>query len=237
VAKYFDYLVKSRTLEDGTSRESNPVRGFPVSALAGLEDAGEWMQLADRLWSSRREEEGVSVGVFPCPHADDDGAFVASLGLLFREVVAADTLLIDLDVDHAALGRNLRTPAGPGWGELLASEPAMRLDCVHESEWRGVYVMPVGVVPAEYRAGEFERRLRWLHAIMRRDFRAVVTRFPRASSSRLARACCRIPEVAVLAARPGACRASEVKREARALRGAGANLVGVILTRPEDAAE
>lgn len=243
--KYFDYMVKANQLG-----ESATTRGLAVAASAAgnraiadpelptLANADEWVQLADRLWSGRGQEDRVSIGVFPCGHADDDGAFVASLGLLLREALPADTLLIDFDTERPALARNLRTPKTPGWHELLESEPTMRLDCVHESPWRGVFVLPVGTAHRDFKPSDLERRLRWLHAALRGDFRAVVTRFPRASENRHLRGCFRIPDAAILTARPGTCRASEVRREAKALRSAEANLVGVILTKsPEETQE
>jgi len=93
--------------------------------------------------------------------------------------------------------------------------------------------MPAGAAAVAYRPDEFERRLRWLHGTVTRHFRAVVTRFPQASACRELRGCFRIPDVVVLTLRPGACRASDVRREANALRAAGANLAGVILTKAE----
>jgi len=240
VPEYFEYLVKAKRLGE------SPTRGLAVSGsvnanrvlaepeMPTIADAEAWVELADRLWAGRGSQDRVSIGVFPCPHADHDGSFVSSLGLLLREALPADTLLIDFDSNQPALCRNLRTPNTPGWQELFHSEPKMRLDCVHESPWRGVFVMPVGTAKTDYRAPEMERRLRWLYSVVSRDFRAVVTRFPRASANRNLRGCYRIPDAAVLTARTGSCRTSEVRREAKTLRAAGANLVGVVLTKSPD---
>lgn len=240
--KYFEYLVKAKRLGESATTRGLAVSGTPGGSraltepeLPTLADADEWAQLADRLWAGRASEDRVSIGVFPCPNADDDGAFVASLGLLLREAMPADTLLIDFDTERPALGRNLRTPNSPGWYEMFQSEPTIRLDCVHQSPWRGMLVMPAGTVRKNYRAAELERQLRWLHTVVSRDFRAVVTRFPRPSTNRSLRGCYRVPDAVILTARPGTCRASEVRREAKALRSAGANLVGVILTKAPEA--
>jgi Mrp family chromosome partitioning ATPase len=241
VPRYFEYLVKAKQLGESTATRGLSVAGsaflgrtFAEPQRPTLSDADEWAQLADRLWRGRASVDQLSLGVFPCPNADNDGAFVASLGLLLRETLPADTLLIDLDTSLPSLGRSLRTPNSPGWIELLASEPNARRDCVHESPWHGVFVMPAGAASAAYGEWEFARRLRWLHSLMARDFKAIVTRFPRASSTRRMRACYGIPDASVLITRPGGCRESEVRREANVLRSAGANLTGVILIRPKE---
>jgi Mrp family chromosome partitioning ATPase len=225
--RHFEYLAKARGL---TGRVP---AGLPIPAqtyLPPLPADSEWTQLVAQLWRQRSKEDELSIGVFPCGEAEDHGWFPAALALYVRQTLDRETLLIDLDSGHAGLAQSMHTPTRPGLSEFLNSAPIAKLGCVHETGWSGVFVLPQGCAPTSFDSAETERRLRWLHTTVQRDFPVVITRFPRVNRSRTLRACCNIPEMAVLTVTPGVSRKSELRRDTKALRAAGANLVGLVFT-------
>jgi Mrp family chromosome partitioning ATPase len=209
-----------------------------TSHLPNLPIKNEWSKLGGQLWLERSKEDQVSIGVFPCGGSEEHGWFAAGLALFLRQTLQRETLLIDLDPEHAAIARTMRTPARPGLSEFLNSAPVGRLGCVHESEWGGVYVLPQGGAASNFDADETEPRMRWLHNTVQRDFPIVITRFPRIHTRRGAwKQCCGIPEMAVLTVTPGVSRQSELRRDTKALRKAGANLVGLVFTESFEAGD
>ena len=228
-SRYFEYLAKAKLLEES--------RGIalpaPTQAPAIAEGANEWTRLAAHLWANRPVEERLSVGICPSANEDGEGTFAAGLALVLRETLNKETLLIDLDLERPALARTLRTPSGPGLFEFLASEPAVRFDCIHETRRRGMYVMPAGAMRNRPGAREFEKRFRWLHGAVTREYPVVVIRFPAVNWVRMMQRCWKIPDMTVLTVRPGASRSSEVRRVAKKMRAAGANLIGLVLSELE----
>lgn len=229
--RHFEYLSRAHALNEGLAGSLAPFEpGLAPRTLDGISDGEEWSQLAAQLWAQRSHEEGVSIGVFPSGESEDHGWFAAGLGLFLRQSVDRETLLIDLDSDHAALARALHTPARPGLAEFLNSAPVARMGCVHETGCSGLYVLPQGGASWNFDRRETGERLRWLHSTMQRDFPVVITRFPRMNGNRELRACCGVPEMAVLTVSPGVARKSELRRDTRALRKAGAHLIGLVFT-------
>jgi Mrp family chromosome partitioning ATPase len=223
---YFGYLAKAKLLEES--------RGLALPAPAAIpEGTNEWTRLAAHLWANRTVEERLSVGICPSTNEDDEGTFVAGLALVLRETLNKKTLLIDLDFERPVLAQALGSLSGPGLSEFLASDPAFRFDCIHETMRRGVFVMPAGAMRNRLGAREFEKRLRWLHGVVVREFPVVVIRFPAVNSVRRMRRCWKIPDIAVLTVRPGASRSSEVRREAKKMRASRANLIGLVLSELE----
>lgn len=232
--RHFEYLAKAQGL---TGRLLNPAAsaqaGLAIPAqtyLPPLPADSEWTQLVEQCWRQRSKEDELSIGVFPCGEAEDHGWFAAALALFVRQTLNRETLLIDLDSEHAGLAQRMHTPTRPGLSEFLNSAPIAKLGCVHETGWSGVFVLPQGGAPRNFDPTETERRLRWLHAAVLRDFPVVITRFPRVNRNRSLRSCCNIPEMAVLTVTPGVSRRSELRRDTKALRAAGVNLIGLVFT-------
>jgi Mrp family chromosome partitioning ATPase len=227
MSRHFEYLAKAR----GSNGQAQA--GLQIAAqtyLPPLPADREWTQLVAQLWRQRSKQDELSIGVFPCGEAEDDGWFPAALALYVRQTLNLETLLIDLDSEHGGLAQSMHTPTRPGLSEFLNSAPVAKLGCVHETGWSGVFVLPQGGAPTSFDTAETERRLRWLHATVQRDFPVVITRFPRVNRGRTLRACWNIPEMAVLTVTPGVSRKSELRRDTKALRAAGANLIGLVFT-------
>jgi Mrp family chromosome partitioning ATPase len=223
--RYYGYLAKANLLEDS--------RGLALPEPESPECPNEWTRLAAHVWAKRPVEERLSIGICPSANEDGQGTFAAGLALILRETRNLDTLMIDLDLERPALARSLRTPSSPGLFECVASEPDLRLDCIHETRRRGVFVMPAGAMRTRLGAREFEKRFRWLHGAVTREFPVVVIRFPPVDSAAITERCWKIPDIAVLTVRPGASRSSEVRRQAKKMRGARANLIGLVLSELE----
>jgi Mrp family chromosome partitioning ATPase len=225
--RYFEYLAKAKLLEDSN--------GFalPAPAPAIAESTNEWTRLAAHLWAKRPMEERLTVGICPSANDDDEGTFAAGLALVLRETLNKEALIIDLDLERPALARTLSMPSAPGLFEFLASAPVFRFDCIHETRRRGVFVMPAGTTRNRPGPREFEKRFRRLHDALAREYPVVVIRFPAVNSVGMMQRCWKIPNMAVLTVRPGASRSSEVRRGAKKMRAAGANLVGLVLSELE----
>jgi succinoglycan biosynthesis transport protein ExoP len=223
--RYYGYLAKANLLEDS--------RGLALPEPESSECPNEWTRLAAHLWAKRPMEDRLSAGICPSANLDSQGTFAVGLALVLRETLNRNTLLVDLDLERPALARALRTPNGPGLFECVASEPDLRLDCIHETRRRGLFVMPAGAMRTRLGAREFERRFRWLHGAVTREFPVVVVRFPPVDSAGITERCWKIPDIAVLTVQPGASRSSEVRKQAKKMRGAQANLIGLVLSELE----
>jgi hypothetical protein len=220
-SRYFEYLAKAKLLDE------------PALAPAIAEGANEWTRLAAHLWAKRPREERLTVGICPSANDDDEGTFAAGLALVLRETLNKEALIIDLDLERPALARTLSMPSAPGLFEFMASAPVVRFDCIHETRRRGVFVMPAGKTRNRPGPREFEKRFRRLHDAVAREYPVVVIRFPAVNSVHMMERCWKIPDMAVLTVRPGASRSSEVRRGAKKMRAAGANLIGVVLSELE----
>lgn len=210
---------------EGQANIETPPRG-----IANSQD--DWWHLVQFLFPSQNVQAGSSIGICATRRDESAGTVVAKLGEYASRCIHSPILLVEANFRRPSLAQILGVPAAPGLREMLAARPQAEGDCIHKSRFDDLYVVPAGDKSDWRRVGDSGDAFSRVYETLRARFRNLVVELSPGSDGDLLFPYSVLNAV-VLVVSPNSSGAQDVQGAIRKLRGAKANLVGIILNDVE----
>ena len=220
----------ARSVRSGSERNGSRSHGAhsPATAL----QRRSWGLMLAHMLGNRSLENASSLGVCPAGRGDPAEGIAAVLGQWMVRFVDTGVLLVEANLSRPGLAQALGAPSAPGLAELLLEPETSAFDAIHQSVLPGLWVLPAGKPVSRRKRKRIARNFPEIYWTLLRAFPNMIIDLPAPTHPESAYFPFGLPDAVLLTVRPNQTSAREIRRSKRRLTAEGANLVGSIISDP-----